>query len=274
MKLATVFFISCSTLMLAQERATTAAENVKIISDTFRMPQLGTARRIWIYLPKDYSTSRKKYPVFYMHDGQNLFDDKTSYSGEWQVDEAMNKIFSATATTAIVVGIDNGRERRVAELSPFPNRKYGGGDGDRYCDFIVSTLQPYINSHYRTKTGSQNTLIGGSSLGGLISVYAAVKYPKTFGRILAFSPAFWFNSKELNTYIQQSAVNLKHQRYYLIQGKLEDANMEQETRNIIHQLELKGAKPKNIYFRADEDGKHNELYWRREFPAAAVWFLK
>ncbi len=258
----------------AQEKPSTASKNVDIISEKFEIPQLNTNRRIWIYLPPDYTTTSKKWSVFYLHDGQNLFDDKTSYSGEWQIDEALNNIFNQTNKSAIIVGIDNGGEQRIAELSAFKNEKYGGGDGEKYVQFITQTLKPYIDNHYRTKTSKKHTIIGGSSLGGLISVYAAVKSPEIFGKILAFSPAFWFNSKEMNAFIQTSKNRLKHQKYYFVQGKFEDEGMDKETLKVIENLKSKGVKPKNIFFRIDEDGKHNEKYWRREFPAAFLWLIK
>ena len=110
-----LFIISC-TFLWSQEKKSTATENVKIISENFDVPQLKTTRRIWIYLPKDYETSRKKYEVMYLQDAQNLFDDATSYAGEWQVDETLNKIFDKTGKSVIVVGIDNGGEKH--EINP------------------------------------------------------------------------------------------------------------------------------------------------------------
>ena len=98
-----LFIISC-TFLWSQERKSTATENVKIISENFDVPQLKTTRRIWIYLPKDYENSLKKYEVMYLQDAQNLFDDATSYAGEWQVDETLNKIFEKTGKSVIVVG--------------------------------------------------------------------------------------------------------------------------------------------------------------------------
>ena len=194
-----LFIVSC-TFLWSQEKKSTATENVKIISENFDVPQLKTTRRIWIYLPKDYETSHKKYEVMYLQDAQNLFDDATSYAGECQVDETLNKIFEKTGKSLIVVGIDNGGEKRIEELSPYKNAKYGGGNGDNYVKFIVETLKPFIDKNYRTKPQRKYTTIGGSSLGSLISVYAAVKYPETFGKVLAFSSAFWFNAKDLNAY--------------------------------------------------------------------------
>ena len=261
----------CAIFTLAQERKHTATENVKIISEKFEIPQLKTTRRIWIYLPKDYEISHKKYEVMYLQDAQNLFDDATSYAGEWQVDETLNKIFKKTGKSLIVVGIDNGGEKRIEELSPYKNAKYGGGNGDNYVKFIVETLKPFIDKNYRTKPQRKFTTIGGSSLGSLISVYAAVKYPETFGKVLAFSSAFWFNAKELNEFISSSKVNLKQQKYYFIQGKHEDEDMEEQTNRVIENLKSKNVKPKNIFLKIDEDGKHNEMYWRREFEGAVLW---
>ena len=261
----------CAIFTMAQERKHTATENVKIISEKFEIPQLKTTRRIWIYLPKNYEKSNKKYEVMYLQDAQNLFDDATSYAGEWQVDETLNKIFEITGKSLIVVGIDNGGEKRIEELSPYKNVKYGGGNGDNYVKFIVETLKPYIDKNYRTKPQRKFTTIGGSSLGSLISVYAAVKYPETFGKVLAFSSAFWFNAKELNEFISSSKVNLKQQKYYFIQGKHEDEDMEEQTKRVIENLKSKNVKSKNIFLKIDEDGKHNEMYWRREFEGAVLW---
>ena len=261
----------CAIFTLAQERKHTATENVKIISEKFEIPQLKTTRRIWIYLPKDYETSHKKYEVMYLQDAQNLFDDATSFAGEWQVDETLNKIFEKTGKSLIVVGIDNGGEKRIEVLSPYKNAKYGGGNGDNYVKFIVETLKPFIDKNYRTKPQRKFTTIGGSSLGSLISVYATVKYPETFGKVLAFSSAFWFNAKELNEFISSSKVNLKQQKYYFIQGKHEDEDMEEQTKSVIKNLKSKKVKSKNIFLKIDEDGKHNEMYWRREFEGAVLW---
>ena len=255
----------------AQERKHTATENVKIISEKFEIPQLKTTRRIWIYLPKDYETSHKNYEVMYLQDAQNLFDDATSYAGEWQIDETLNKIFEKTGKSLIVVGIDNGGEKRIEELSPYKNAKYGGGNGDNYVNFIVENLKPFIDKNYRTKPQRKFTTIGGSSLGSLISVYAAVKYPETFGKVLAFSSAFWFNAEDLNAFISHSKVNLKHQKYYFVQGKHEDEDMEAQTKRVIENLKSKNVKSKNIFLKIDEDGKHNEMYWRREFEGAVLW---
>jgi predicted alpha/beta superfamily hydrolase len=154
---------------------------------------LHTNKKIWIYLPKNYKTSEKKYPVMYMHDAQNIFDAKTSYVGEWNVDEKLDSL----QAQVIIVGIEHGNDERFEELTPYKKKEYGGGNADNYLEFIVKTLKPTIDSKYRTKTNSKNTAIMGSSLGGLVSYYAIIKYPEIFGKAGLFSPAFWFNRKEI-----------------------------------------------------------------------------
>ncbi len=256
-----------------KEQASTREKNVHILSENFEMPQLNRERRIWIYLPASYEESKsKKFPVMYLHDGQNLFDKATSYAGEWGVDETLNRLSKEGYAQSIVVGIDNGAEKRMDELSPFKNEEYkAGGSGDQYLAFVVETLKPYIDSHYRTKPSRKSTTLGGSSLGALISVYGGVKYPDTFGNIIAFSSAFWFNREGLMNYIKESDHSLKKQRYYFIEGEKESFDMGKDTSKVIRLLKEKGVKDKNIYYKVHPDGKHNEAYWNREFPGAYKW---
>lgn len=255
------------------ENTSTREENVHILSQNFEIPQLDRERRIWIYLPPSYGISkRKKYPVMYLHDGQNLFDKSTSYAGEWGVDETLNHLAKEGYAESIVVGIDNGAEKRMDELSAFKNEEYkAGGSGNQYLAFVVETLKPYIDSHYRTKPSRKNTTLGGSSLGALISVYGGVKYPDTFGNIIAFSSAFWFNRDALMNYIKESDQSLKKQKYYFIEGEKESFDMGKDTSKVISLLKAKGVKDKNIYYKVHPDGKHNEAYWNREFPGAYKW---
>src|SRR5205085_11725242 len=111
--------------------SSTAAANVQVLNTSFFMPQLNRSRKIWLYLPPDYYTTSKTYPVLYMEDGQNLFDNATSFSGEWQIDETLNTLHSQGNYGAIVVGIDNGGGERLNEYSPWVNATYGGGQGDQ-----------------------------------------------------------------------------------------------------------------------------------------------
>lgn len=159
------------------DKPSTATKNVIILEKTLTIPKLNRQRRLRIYLPENYQLSKQHYPVLYMHDAQNLFDDKTAYAGEWGIDETLNRLAAENGLSLIVVGIDNGLELRMNELSPWPNQEYGVAEGEQYMDFIVNEVKPFIDKSYRTLTDKNNTAIMGSSMGGLISHYAIFEYP-------------------------------------------------------------------------------------------------
>lgn len=236
-------------------RVSTASKNVHIIDTAFSMPQLGRVRRIWIYLPED--AAQKKYPVIYMHDGQNLFDDTSSYAGEWGVDELLD---SVTAPKAIIVGIDNGREYRLPEYLPYDHEKYGKAEGKQYVQFIVKTLKPWIDRHYPTLKDRKHTFIAGSSLGGLISVYAMLQYPKVFGGAGIFSPAFWIAPPIMND-IQKLGKKVKA-RIFFYAGKQEDETMVPLTLKAMEIFDRVSKSVLRTVIR--EEGKHNEASWRYE----------
>ena len=191
----------------------TSSSNVHILDTAFFIPQLYRTRKIWIYLPQDYNGGKKKYPVLYMHDGQNLFDDYTSGYGEWGVDECLDSLIKKGKPACIVVGIANG-PKRVNEYNPYDNDEFGKGEGKEYVQFLVETLKPYIDKHYRILVSKENTFIAGSSLGGLISYYAMLRYPETFGKAGIFSPSFWIAPK-INDLTDLVGNKLKGQFFFL-----------------------------------------------------------
>ncbi len=250
---------------------TTAAENVEIISTEFNMPQLNRTRRVWIYLPPNYNSTSNSYPVMYMQDAQNIFDAYTSFSGEWEVDEALNTLFAQGDLGAIVVGIDNGGGNRINEYSPWVNASYGGGQGDAYATFLVETLKPYIDSNYRTKQGRENTGIMGSSMGGLISFYTAIEHQDIFSKVGVFSPSFWFSNEVYNHV--QSTGKQADMCFYFLAGEQESATMVSNIESMITTLDNAGFQPNEHTFLTHADGQHSEWYWRREFPAAYQWLF-
>lgn len=256
-----------------EQKKHTASKNVKILSENFPVPQLGTTRKIWIYLPEDYDASKKKYPVIYMHDGQNLFDQLTSFSGEWQVDETMDEFFLEGKKQAIIVGIDNGGSERLNEYSPWKNTKYGGGKGDLYADFLAQTLKPYIDKNYRTASSAKNTGLIGSSMGGLISFYTGLKYPEKFGKLGVFSPSFWFAKEDLTLYLNEYSKSLKKTKIYLLAGRKESDEMVTDIEKAVPLLMGKGICRKNIKTKFDDYGTHSENYWAEEFPEAYIWLF-
>ena len=252
----------------------TAASNVHILSNNFAIPQLNRTRKVWIYLPPDYETSTKTYPVIYMQDGQNLFDNATSFSGEWQIDETLNTLFAQGDYGAIVIGIDNGGGSRIDEYTPWDNPAYGGGEGDLYMQFVAETLKPYVDSKYRTKPGKEYNALIGSSLGALISNYGGIKYSQTFSKIGSFSPAYWIVASQFNNYITTSTADLSGMRIYFVAGSNESATMASNIELVKTNLQTKGLTAANTMVKLDSYGQHNENYWKGEFSAAYKWLFQ
>jgi len=251
-----------------KDRVSTASKNVHIVDNSFYIPQLDRHRRVWIYLPDSYSSSKKKYPVLYMQDGQNVFDDATSAYGEWGVDEALDSL-GKQHKEIIVVAIDNGGDKRMNEYSPFDMEQYGKGEGSQYIDFLVQTLKPYIDKHYRTMKDEKNTFIAGSSMGGLISFYAVLKYPKIFGGAGVFSPSFWI-APQLKNIEPDKAKKVKGKIYFYA-GQAEGEHMVPDMLNVFEQMRIHSKAKMQTVIRAD--GKHNEPTWRNEFPLFYKWIL-
>lgn len=244
-------------------------DNLVVLDDNFFMPQLGRNRRIRVLLPLNYESTTTHYPVLYMHDGQNLFSDSEAFAGEWEVDEALAAFEADGYTGCIVVAIDNGGQYRIDEYTPWANPEYGGGDGSEYIDFIVSTLKPYVDSQYRTLTSRANTGIMGSSLGGLISHYAGVKYPGIFSKVGVFSPSFWFTD-DIYDYTEAQVHSLS-QKFYFLAGGEESASIETKVDSMIGIMEGLGFQPDEINFKFVPNGEHSEWFWAQEFPAAFEW---
>jgi len=249
----------------------TAAENVVVMDEEFYMPQFNRYRRIWLYLPPDYETSGKDYPVLYMHDGQNLFDAATSFAGEWEVDETLNDLFADGKDVPIVVGIDNGGGDRIDEYTPWPNQNYGGGDGDLYTQFIVETLKPYIDENYRTKPDRENTGVMGSSLGGLISHYISIKYQDVFSMSGIFSPSYWFNDSVYDFTFNTG--KLHDMNLYIMGGSAESGGLVDEMMAMTDTLMAAGFQEDEMALKVVPGGQHNEALWRQEFGDAYNWLF-
>lgn len=172
-------------------KASSAQANVSLLPELLQIPGLNRQRQIRVYVPPGYANSQRRYPVLYMHDGQNLFDAATAYAGEWRVDETLNALSESGQLELIVVGIDNGQEKRMTELNPWSHPRFGVAQGREYMEFVVEVVKPLIDRRYRTKADRANTAIMGSSMGGLISHYAINQYPEVFSKAGIFSPAYW-----------------------------------------------------------------------------------
>ncbi|WP_298153662.1 alpha/beta hydrolase-fold protein [Flavobacterium sp.] len=262
--LISIIFLLIGYRLMAQQ--STASKQVSTF--TIEAPQLHTTKKIWVYLPKSYAHNPdKKYQVMYMHDAQNLFDKKTAYAGEWEVDETLDRLNA----NVIVIGIEHGNDKRIDELTPFKNEKYGGGNADAYLDFIVYTLKPYVDKNYRTKTKAKNTTIFGSSLGGLVSFYAVLKYPEVFGKAGVFSPSFWFTK---DIYEMMEKAPKTKAKIYLLCGDSEskDVDVVADVNKMAKLLDENRCYCLHLTEKVIiKGGEHNEKLWRENFEKAYLW---
>jgi predicted alpha/beta superfamily hydrolase len=250
----------------------TASPNVEILTDSFYMTALNRYRRIWIYTPPDYDKSEEEYTVLYMHDGQNLFDNLTSFAGEWQVDEALDNLSNTGFPVGIVVGIGNGGGQRINEYTPWTHPQHGGGQAALYMDFLTNELKPYIDANYRTKTDRMDTGIMGSSLGGLVSLYGGMIHNDTYGKIGSFSGSYWFDQR---IYSLAANEGIHTETYiYMIAGGQEGGNQVGDMYRIQDSLLSNHLSNDHIIAIDHPNGRHNEAYWRSEFAEAYKWLFQ
>lgn len=249
----------------------------KQVGDEFHLPQLDTTRRINVLLPYDYDADPepgaepKRYPVLYLHDGQNLIGDGAGY-GSWHVDQKMAVLAARRQHEVILVTIDHGEEERIREYTVERTRE-GRGKGRQYIKFIKETLKPFIDANLRTLPDPGHTGVGGSSLGGLISIYAGLMYPDVFGRLMVFSPSLWISPKIYFDAIRfQAPVPMK---VYIYGGEAESAymvpNMQRFNESLLRQNY--GGNPIELTMSVRPEGTHEEAHWSREFPKAVEWLF-
>ncbi|MEJ7805337.1 MAG: alpha/beta hydrolase-fold protein [Telluria sp.] len=240
------------------------------IGAALESPQLKNRRKLRIYLPPSYAeNAAKRYPVLYMHDGQNLFDAKTAaYGVEWEIDETANRLIAAgVMDEIIVVGIDNTPER-IAEYTPCCDPKHGGGRLDAYQAFVTATVKPYIDRTLRTLPGRETSAIMGSSLGGIASVSIAHTWPQVFSKAGGLSSSFWWNERSMVT---QPFAHVPV-RFYLDAGTNDDGL--DATVAMRDALVKQGYKvDADLMFHADEGGSHNEKSWAARVNRPLTWFF-
>jgi predicted alpha/beta superfamily hydrolase len=235
-----------------------------LVRDAVRSPQLNNERQILVHLPAGYAAGDQRYPVIYMQDGQNLFDPATSYAGDWQAGAALDAL-EREGLAAIVVGIPNMGKRRLAEYSPFRDLRLGGGAGDAYLDFVTSTVKPLIDRDFRTLPERDHTAIAGSSMGGLISLYAFFAQPDIFGLAGVMSPSLWFARGAIFRYLRRQP--FVSGRLWLDAGDQEGGNMLANARRLRDLLTAKGYHPGvNLHYLEATGAGHNEAAWATRLP--------
>jgi len=242
----------------------TAVGEIRVLPGLYS-PQLNNRRDVLVYLPPEHEAGERRFPVLYMQDGQNLFDSGTAFGGnEWQVDETLESL-SAEGLGAIVVGLPHAGEARVPEYSPFPG--LGEARGEAYLSFIIDTVKPLIDAAFRTRPERAHTGILGSSMGGLISLYAFFRHPEVFGLAGSMSPSLWYTRGAIYTFIRQAP---------FVPGKLylDNGTREPSAARLERVLEEKGYTPgRDMLYVAEEGGQHSEIDWARRLPNALRFLL-
>lgn len=254
----------------------TVSGTVLVTSDVYS-PQLDNVRDIIVYLPPSYALSSRRFPVIYMQDGQNVFDDVSSYAGEWHVDETFENLHDE-GLEAIVVAIPNVGDARITEYNPYTSSRFGAPRGDDYVRFIVNTLKPMIDADFRTLPRPESTAIAGSSMGGLISLYAWLAYPEVFGLAAVMSPSLWIARTAALDHAANAPLN--HGKLYLDIGAKELprrfskylSGMNDAVQGVYDRLRGRGIPESRLMLVRDRHGEHNEESWARRFPDA-VRFL-
>ncbi len=247
------------------------------------VPYYNEERRIRVLLPKDYDKEEwASYPVLYMHDGQNIFYSKESFSGySWKIIPTLKN--HKEFPKIIVVGIDNAEDNRLNEYAPWmtdvgstPETASVGGDGMVYGDWVVHTVKPFIDETYRTKPDRKNTILAGSSMGGIITAYMGAAYPDIFGNLGVFSLASWFSERDFLRFCDSHPLNNDSKVFIQVGTKEGDEADEQFAPNMnqayidctlhYYQSLLKTGLPMNsikLLIMANEI--HHEKYWADHF---------
>jgi predicted alpha/beta superfamily hydrolase len=247
---------------------------IHIISEAFYSPELKKSRRVVALLPHDYAKqTEKRYPVLYLHDAQNLFNDKSAF-GNWGIDKKLAVLAERGMGDLIIIAIDHGGETRMNEfLPPTKNEKLGHSDGRKYVKFLAKTLKPHVDAQFRTLTDRLHTGVGGSSMGGLVSIYAGLIHPEVFGRLMIFSPSLW--AVQNAPFAAIRFFKPIATKIYAYAGGKEGANVIPNVKNFQKAIQSQGFDNTKIGFKLalDPQGLHNERRWGEEFPKAVEWLF-
>lgn len=243
---------------------------VHLISDEFEIPQLNKTRKIWALLPHDYDKTDERYPVMYLQDAQNLFNEKAKY-GNWEIDKKLAVMSEYKIGKIIIIAIEHAEEDRVKEYN-VGKTVLGKGEGKKYIRFVTDTLKPFVDSNFRTKKEREFTGIGGSSMGGLVSIFSGLRNPEVYGKLMIFSPSLWVVPELKISSPKNKATDTK---VYLYAGGNESETMLEQVQkfkgNMMENAFVKDVSRINLSI--NMQGKHSETYWSDEFPKAIEWLF-
>ncbi len=245
--------------------------DIRVMKADLPMPKAIKTRRVAALLPHDYELSDRRYPVLYLQDGQNLYDEHAPF-GNWGLDKKLAVMAERGFGDLIIVAIDHAENDRIREFTPSAKTRLGRGDGKRYVRFLAEHLKPHVDKHFRTLPDRDYTGIGGSSMGGLISIYAGLMYPELFSKLMIFSPSLWV-APDIHAGAKPTDVPMDT-RIYIYGGGAESATMIPNIQRFMTALE-QHIDSENLHFNLsiDPHGHHNEHRWGEEFPQAAEWLF-
>jgi len=294
--------------LLARE----VSQQSRIETFTIAIPQLGDRpRNIQVYLPPDYDSSEKAYPVFYLYDGEYLFNPPSEGIGDYDVDETLDRLFNEGSLEGlIVVGIEHDRDYSWSEYMPWVNEdmrdwlkasdtaRAEGGEGFAFLDFIVRTLKPEIDSRYRTLPDRENTAIGGFCRMGIIPIIAGIEYPDVFSGVMAMSPAVWLaegggrwlSNNQLIQYLNNSQMP-ENVQFYIDIGTEESSGSRPPVRDqngdritypqayvegaqvLAAALLNNGVPESNVFFRIIDGVAGTRDIWAQRLDEVMLWFF-
>ncbi len=235
----------------------------------FEIPGLVGARPLTLYLPPDYAVATsKRYPVAFVFDGQNVFDDHGTLAGGWHMHHALDRLFAEGREVPIVVGIHHGVHREE-ELSPWPVEAVHTARGDALLDWVVGPLRKMVAAELRVLEGPEATMLGGASLGGLMALYGFFRHNEVFGKALCMSPALWVQQGQVFPYVAKARCVGEPRLYLDCGGKEANGMVIEHAKWMDELLTRKGFEPGHHHlWLPDEAGDHKEIDWRRRLPAA------
>jgi enterochelin esterase-like enzyme len=226
-------------------------------------------RDVTVYVPPGYEEDRERdYPLLILQDGQNLFDPETSFirGRTWRVAEhADDAIDAGEAEPLVIVGVANAGERRLAEYTPVRDWKLGGGEANKYAEMLTRELMPFLHGEYRLRTGANDTGIGGSSLGGLVSLWMGLRYAKIFGKLAVLSPSVWWNHRYIVGYLNDVApVLARRPRIWLDVGDQEGRRTLGDAELLNRRMQAHGWREGvDLHFEEVAGGTHDEAAWAK-----------
>lgn len=235
--------------------------------EKYRSRFLPAARDLIVYVPGIYEKhSNLRLPVLYLQDGQNLFDGATSFvpGMDWHVGETADRLIAqGMVRPVIIVGIYNTGKRRVREYTPTRDKKLGGGAADRYGRMLLEEIKPFVESEYRTLPGPANTGLGGSSLGGLLTLYLGIRFTDVFGKLAVLSPSLWWNQRWILNFAARARVELRP-RVWLDVGTKEGVRIVEDAGRLRDIMTEKGWQDgRDLHYEVIPGGVHNEDAWAK-----------